>query len=237
MDFPIGRSPIAITTSPVGSFVYVVSQDTAAVTNGSQGVGQTANLFAFAANPSTGALTPLVGETVNPNPGNVTSLGYPSGVLPGGLVEDAAGQHLYVSDFGSNQILSYTIDPSGIPTENASGTAPSDIGPEGMTIDPTGKFLFSANYTAGTLSAFNIGGDGMLSSIAASRSVQAGTGANCVAMDPLHGVYLYSSNSLSNSMTGEELVPADGSLAPIVGSPYSASTLPTCMIAVPRVTF
>lgn len=234
VDFPIGRAPIAITTSPTGGFVYVIAQDTAAT---STTPGQTGNLFAFAADPDTGALSALPGETINPAPGNVVSVGYPSGVLPGGLIEDAAGQHLYVSDFSSNQILTYAIGSNGVPTQVTNAAVGSDVGPEGMTIDPTGKFLFSANYTAGTISAFNVNGDGTLAVIPASRSVQAGTGANCAAMDPLHGVYLYVSNSLSNSMTGEQLEPKTGALAPIIGSPYAASTLPTCMIAVPRVVF
>jgi 6-phosphogluconolactonase len=235
MDLPIGKTPMGITTSADNNYVYVVSQDPLATSTTS--AGQTGNLFAFARNTATGALTPVAGETINSNPGNVSSIGFPSGKLPGGVIEDATSSHLYVTDFTGNMIYGYSI-ANGIPTQIPNGASPTDAGPEGMSIDPTGKYLYTANFTGGS-----IGGYTFDPTTAApvpstvSRSTQAGTGITCVSVEQIHGAYLYTSNSLSNNVTGEQLLSASGQLDPIINSPYPASTLPTCIITVPRVTF
>jgi len=232
IDYPIGKTPVGIVTSPVNNFVYVISQDSAATSTVS---GQTGNLFGFAQNSSTGALTPLAGETINATTGDVSSTGFPSGTLPAGVMEDATATHLYVSDFTGNVIYTYSIATTGVPTQLAS--VATDVGPEGMTIDPTGTYLYVANYTAGTLGGYSFGTNGALTALSSSQSTEVGTGTTCVAVEPKKGVYLYTSNSLSNNVTGEELIPADGSLKPIIRSPYEASALPTCIITVPRITF
>jgi 6-phosphogluconolactonase len=234
LDYPIGRYPIGITASADNNYIYVVSQDPLAT---SAVAGQTANLFAFARNTTNGTLAPLTGETINPAVGNVSSMGYPSGKLPGGVIEDAASAHLYVTDFAGNMIYGYSI-ANGIPTQIPNGMTATDAGPEGMAIDPTGKYLYTANYTGGTIGGYTFApttGAPLASTVA--RSTQAGTGANCVTIEQQHGAYLYASNALGNSVTGEQLLPASGQLDPIINSPYVASTLPTCIINVPRVTF
>jgi len=231
-DFPIGKSPVGITVSPTNNLVYVIAQDTAATSTVS---GQTGNLFAFTQNSTTGALTPVAGETINGATGNVTSTGFPSGVLPAGLLMDSTAAHLYVSDFTGNVIYTYSVASTGVPTQLASVN--TDVGPEGMTIDPSGTYLYVANYTAGTLGGYSFGTNGTLTALSASQSTEVGTGTTCVAVEPKKGIYLYTSNSLSNNVTGEELIPTDGSLKPIIKSPYEASALPTCIITVPRITF
>jgi 6-phosphogluconolactonase len=238
VDFPIGKYPIGIVASADNNYVYVVSQDPLAT---SSVAGQTANLFAFARNTTNGYLTPLAGETINTAPGDVSSTGYPSGKLPGGVIEDSTSSHVYVTDFSGNMIYGYSI-ANGIPTQIPNGSAPTDAGPEGMSIDPTGKFLYTANYTGGTIGGYTFAaGTGapttLMNGNTATGSTQAGTGVTCVAVEQMLGDYLYTSNSLSNSVTGEQLVTGTGALVPIINSPYAASTLPTCIITVPRVTY
>jgi len=46
-------------------------------------------------------------------------------------------------------------------------------------------------------------------------------------------VYLYTSNSLSNNLSGEQLNPANGSLEQIQGTPFGGSALPTCVVTAP----
>jgi len=233
MDLPIGKTPVGITTSADNKYVYVVSQDPAAI---STLAGQTGNLFAFARNTTNGALTPLPGETINPAAGDVSSTGYPSGKLPGSVIEDSAAAHLYVTDFAGNMLYGYSI-ANGIPTQITNETAPTDAGPEGMAIDPTGKYLYTANYTGGTIGGYTFDpttAAPVTSTVA--RSTQAGTGVTCVTVEQQHGMYLYTSNSLGNNVTGEQ-ISTGGALDPIINSPYAASTLPTCIINVPRVTY
>jgi 6-phosphogluconolactonase len=229
VDLPIGKAPTGIVTSADNKYVYVVSQDPAAT---STVTGQTGNLFAFARNTTTGALTPLAGSPINPAKGDVSSFGYPSGKLPGGVIEDSSSSHLYVTDFTGNMIYGYSI-ANGLPTQL--GSAPTDAGPEGMALTPTGTYLYTANYTGGTIGGYTLA-SGIPTPVNAGQSTQAGTGTTCVTVEQQLGTYLYAANALGNSTTGEQITSAGG-LDPIIGSPYTASTLPTCVINVPRVTF
>jgi 6-phosphogluconolactonase (cycloisomerase 2 family) len=101
-----------------------------------------------------------------------------------------------------------------------------------MAIDPSGKFLFVANYE-GTIGEYILGG-GLPTLSTTAPSSAAGAGTTCVAVEPSQGNYVYASGSLSNTITGYQIIPADGTLRPILNSPYSASTLPLCLVAVPQ---
>jgi len=242
-DFPIGRDPVAIAVSskPLsggGNAVYLASQD-AAATNPSpvSPSTQTVNLFAFAADATSGQLSTLPGETIVG--GNAPSSGYATGTAPGGLLDDAAGAQLYVTDSIGNIVITYSIGANGVPSLQGSGVSAGGIaatgsGPLGMVIDPSGKYLYIANSGSGTISGytFDASGDPVPSTVAA--STQAGTGTNCVTIEPTHGIYLYASGLISNTITGEQIIPADGSLKPIIGSPYAATTLPVCTVAAAR---
>jgi len=226
----LGRSPVGVVATSANHFVYFISQDSANQTN----------LYGFSADPSTGALTPLPGVTINP--GNVPSIGFPSGVTPSAIIEDPSSTHLYVTDQATNQLYSYLIAPNGVPSLLSNGTVPTDADPVGITIDITGKFLYVVNYTGGTIGGYTFGSNGaaILSTVAA--STQAGTGPTCVTTigsptntDPSHAIYLYASNALSNSITGQQMLPQDGSLRQIFESPFTAAALPTCLIAVPTI--
>jgi 6-phosphogluconolactonase len=228
----LGRAPVGITASSKNHFVYVIGQDSAS----------TANLFGFSADPSTGFLTPLPGVTINP--GNVPSTGYPSGVTPSAILEDPASSHLYLTDSTQNQVIGYSIGANGVPTQIPSGTAGTDAGPAGMTIDVTGQYLYVVNYTGGTIGGYTFGANGQPIRSTVAASVQAGTGPTCVTTigapnnaAPKQGIYLYTSNALSNSITGEQVLPQDGSLKQIYNTPFTASTLPTCLVAVPALYF
>lgn len=224
----VGRNPAAIATSKTGNFVYVLDQDTAT----------SANLLGFAQNPTTGALTPLPGVTINP--GNVVSTGFSASTLPSALAEDPTGAHLYVSDQAGNQILAYTIGSNGVPT--LAGTAATDSGPAGMTFDLSNpaKYMYVVNSTANTINGFTFGQNGVPVRSSAASSVGTGNGPTCITIigapsdqNPHHGIYVYTSNSLSNSVTGEQFNPADGSLTQILGGPFGGSPLPSCIAAVP----
>ena len=229
-DVSLGRAPVKITAASKNRFVYIVAQDSAT----------TANLFGFSANSTTGVLSPLPGVTINPNPGNVTSTGYPSGVTPAGIIIDAAASHLYLTDQGANAVLAYNIAATGVPTLFAS--AKTGTLPAGMTIDSSGKYLYVASYTDGAINGYTFGASGepILSSV--SGSVQAGTGPTCLATigapstgTPTHAVYLYASNQLSNNVTGTQMSVTDGSLRQIQNTPFGANSLPTCLVTVPAI--
>ena len=223
----IGRNPVGIATSAVGNYVYVIEADSTT----------SANLLGFSENPQTGALTPLPGTVINPNPGNVSSTGFASGPNPAGILGDSTGTHLYVTDQTLNQVATYSI-ANGLPTLLA--TTPTDAGPMGMAFDLTGKYLYVTAYTANALDGYTIGPGGVPVRSTVAASVQTGTGPTCVTIsgapsnaEPTHAVYLYTSNNLSNDVTAEQLNAQDGSLVQTPGEPFGGSPLPTCAVTAP----
>jgi 6-phosphogluconolactonase len=218
----VGRNPIGIVAR--NNLVYVIEQDAAS----------NANLLGFSADPTTGLLTPLPGVTINP--GNVPSNGFPSGTTPSGIIEDSSSSHLYVTDQAANTVTGYSIAANGVPT--GIGSAPTEALPMGMTFDLTEKYLYVVNYTSGTIGGYTIGANGEPVTSTVAASVQVGSGPTCTTVvgSPFgtgaHAVYLYTSNALSNTVTGMQLDPTDGSLRQIQNTPFAASTLPTCLVAV-----
>ncbi len=172
------------------------------------------------------------------NSANVPSLGYAISTTPGGIYEDAALKHLYVTDQANNRVVGYTIGTNGVPTQLA--TALTASGPSGMTIDGTGKYLYVANSTDGSIGGYTFGPNGEPVQSTVAKSVAAGTGTNCITTlgiptnaSPTHAVYMYASNNISGSITAEQLNPTDGSLKQIQGNPFGGSALPTCLVSVP----
>lgn len=256
----VGRNPVGIATSPVGNYVYVIEQDSAVTTNSTTGNTGTNNLLAFSENTSTGALTPLAGVTIAA--GNAPSIGYPSGTCtavvgqpcpttvgadPTAILEDSTGTHLYITDGVDGQIASYSI-ANGIPTLMSSGgvrlAAPTEAQPDGMAFDLSRKYLYVVNYTANTIDAFALGSNGFVLGAngqpAKLASYQTGTGPTCVTVsgapsdaNPSHAEYLYTSNALSNNITGEIVNQTTGVLDQVQGTPFGGSALPTCIATAP----
>jgi 6-phosphogluconolactonase len=221
----LGRAPMGVTAT--NNSVYVISQDSET----------TANLFGFSTSGGSSScpISALPGVTINP--GNVVSTGFPASTTPGGIIADASGSHLYVTDQAGAQVIGYSIASNGVPSQV--GSARTDALPMGMTFDTTGKYLYVASYSGGSLNGYTLGSNGqpVVSTVAA--SVQAGTGATCATVigsptsaSPTHAVYMYTSNQLANTVSGLQLNPNDGSVIQIQNTPYAASTLPTCLVSV-----
>jgi len=222
---PAGRNPVAVTAT-AGNFVYVIEQDS----------GSQANLLGFTQSSTSGALIPMQNVTINP--GNVPSTGFSSGQNPSGIIADASGTHLYVTDKVANHVGIYTVDANGIPTLVT--TVPTDAAPMGMSFDLNGKYLYVAASAANSIDIFSIGSNGQLSRLSSGGTVQVGNGPTCISVsgapsnaNPRHAVYLYTSNSLSNNITGEQLNENDGTLVQMQGSPFGGSSLPSCLVTVP----
>lgn len=221
----VGRNPVGIATSTTGNYVYVIEADAAS----------SANLLGFTENTSTGALTPMAGVTINS--GNAPSTGFASGSNPSGILEDKTGTHLYVTDQTLSQVFAYSV-ANGVPT--LVGTTQTDATPMGMAFDLSGKYLYVVAYAANAIDGFTLSANGQPVRSTVAASVQAGTGPTCVTVggapsnaNPTHAIYLYTSNALSNNLSGEQLNPQDGSLNQIQGTPFGGSALPTCAVTVP----
>lgn len=228
-DFHLGRNPVKISATSPNHFVYVISQDSEA---------QNANLFGFTQDPNSGALSPLPGVTINPL--NVPSVGFQTGITPGGILADSSGTHLYVTDSTSNALIGYSIAANGVPTQI--GAATTDSGPTGITIDASGKYLYVVSTTAGSINGFTFAANGAPVISTTARSYQVGTGPTCLGFmgapssgDPTHAIYLFTSNSLSSNISGNQMDPTDGTLRQIQNTPFGTNALPSCLVAVPTV--
>jgi len=205
---PLGFNPVAVAASPTTGNIYVLDQD-----------GPPGTLLSFTENASTGALTTLATTSL---PGTTA--------VPTALAETPTGGFLFVTDSSANMVYTYRL-AGGLPASLPASQATTGLTPAAVTIEPRGLFAYVANYGASTVGTYAINAStGALTSTGATESV--GTGPSCVAIDPALGIYLYTSNNLSSSVSGEQLNPKTGALENIQGTPFNSQPLPTCLVAV-----
>lgn len=124
VSFPIvtgGTNPLSIAVDPTGRFAYVANQGCLGSFPGSVSMYQ-------------------IGPT-----GTLTSLGTISaGSDPVSIAIDPLGKFAHVANYDSNDVSTYTINPStGVLT--ASGRTALEAAPFSITIDPSGRFAYLAN--------------------------------------------------------------------------------------------
>lgn len=232
--YPTGNNPIglSVTGYPTGStthFIYVADQETATTsgTGSAQGFIQT-----FSQTQGASPLTRITaGEPVLP--GQTASLGISSGVQPSGIAVDPTSRFIYVTDALSNQIGGYLVTTTGLPQAMTNGPFATGQFPSSVTIDPRAKYLYVTNFNAATVTAYTIDqATGNLAGSVGSASVAVKTNPTCVTIEPALGIYLYTSNNGDQSISGLQLSPNNGTLTQIQNTPYPASALPSCVVAV-----
>ncbi len=215
----IGFTPVSVVTSAFNSYVYVLDQQTSTGAIGGE-------VLAYTENTSTGALAPIgVGS-------------YAAGTVPSSMAIDPTARFLYVADKSTNQIYGYTLASGGLPTPMVQSPFATGLLPYALTIDPRGDFLYAANYGANNLSAFAISSStGALTGSVGSASTAVGTGPTCITIEPALGIYLFTSNNIDHSVSGEQLDPHTGTLKAIQNTPFNAQNLPTCAISIANTTY
>jgi 6-phosphogluconolactonase len=222
---PVGNTPIAVEVSYFNHFVYVVDQETL----------NNAMILGFAQNTSTGALTPLPGTTIatTGSIGTTVASGYAVAGVPSAIAEEPTSRFLYVTDERDNYLVGYDVNPNGSLIAMVNGPFQTGLYPVGVTIDPTGKLLYVVNFNSRTVSPYAIdSATGTPSSSGGLLGAQVGVGPTCATIDPALGTFLYTSNSLDNTVTGERLDPHTGTLSGVENSPFNGSGQPTCLVAV-----
>ena len=73
---------------------------------------------------------------------------------------------------------------------------------------------------------------GNLAGSVGSASVAVQTNPTCVTIEPALGIYLYTANNGDQTVSGLQLSPNNGTLKQIQNTPYPASGLPSCIVAV-----
>ncbi len=218
----VGNNPVAVVTNTFNNFVFVVDQE----------VSPNATVLGFSRNATTGALTPAPGTTISTTAPTVAT-GFLAGVTPTAIAEDAKGHFVYVTDRASNQLIGYVVQSNGALTPMVNGPFATGLFPVSVTIDPRGLYLYTANYNADTVGAYAIDqGGGAPTGAVGSGSVAVGTGPTCVTIEPALGIYLYTSNNLDGTISGQKLDAHNGTLTPIQNTPFPSTGPPTCVVAV-----
>jgi 6-phosphogluconolactonase len=219
----VGNNPIGVTVSLFNHFVYVLDQEP----------NPNATILGFSQNTSTGALTPVFGTSITTTGGKSAATGYAAGVIPSAIAEDPTARFVYVTDQAANQLIGYVVQANGSLQAMVNGPFATGLFPVSLTIDPRGRLLYVTNFNANTIQGYAIDtATGTPSGAVGAFATSVGTGPNCVAIDPALGVYLYTSNTLDNTVSGMKLTPGTGGVLGVQNSPFLASGTPTCLTVI-----
>jgi 6-phosphogluconolactonase (cycloisomerase 2 family) len=222
---PVGNLPVGITVSYFNHDVYVVGQQTAT----------TGLILGFSENPTTGALAPVTGTTITGAAGSSVVTGTIAGVAPSAIAEEPTSRYVYVTDELSNQLIGYMVQASGSLIAMVNGPFPTGLFPISLTIDPTGTLIYVVNYNSSSVQGYAINSaTGSVSGSVGAFATSTGAGPTCVAIDPSLGTFLFTSDSLDNTVTGERLNHSTGGLEQVQNSPFLGSGQPSCLTVVPN---
>ena len=167
--------------------------------------GNDSDIYAFTVNQTTGALTAVAGSP------------FPAGTVPYFVAVDPSGRFVYVTNYTSGDISQYAITQNGGTAGALTAIAASvPVGgvtpePRAIAVDPTGRFAYTANYGAGTVSAFAINqSTGALTAIGS--PIASGTTPYFLVVDPTGSfvyvadntgikIYIYAINQTTGALT------------------------------------
>jgi len=174
------------------------------------------------------------GSSVSPAP----SSPFEAGVKPTGIICDPTNRFVYVSDYASNDLIGYSIESNYNLEFLLNGPYKTGNEPQALAIDPRGLYIYVANALDSTVSAYAID----LATGTPAAAVNATGAANnstdtqpvAITVDASLGRFVYTANYLGNSVSGFELNPNTGTLAPTQSTPYPGSAAPTAVVTVPH---
>ena len=221
----VGNNPVGIVTSYFNHFIYVLDQE----------ASPNATILGFSQNPTTGALTPIAGTNITTVGGKTVATGYAAGVVPSAIAEEPTSRFVYVTDQIANQLIGYTVQPNGSLIPMVNGPFATGLFPVNLTIDPTGTLIYVVDYNSNSVQGYVIDlGTGTPSGAVGAFATGVGVGPTCVNIDPALGNFLYTSNSLDNTITAARVTVNTGSLSGVQNSPFPGSGTPTCLTSVPN---
>jgi 6-phosphogluconolactonase (cycloisomerase 2 family) len=218
-SFSTTPRPVSIALHPSRNFLYVPNLTSNTVSG-------------FNIDHATGVLTPI-GTALPPTPACV-SPAVCSNPIAAGI--NSGGQFLFLLNQGSTSpavpasISAFSVDParglltpvSGSPFAFASLVTPN---PQFLAVSPTAGFLYVSNGASGSISAFSIGTNGVLTELGGSPfSLGAGATAAGLAIDA-KGQFLYAADSANNKVVSFSI--AGGALG--AGSSFSTGTKPVAV--------
>lgn len=219
--------PTAVTTLANSAAVFVTVYDQSAYNPGLP-ITSTANpgwVFGFSVG-SSGGLT-MAGSSP-----------WLAGVKPTALAADPANRFVYITDYASNQMIGFGITSGSTLNYLISGPYKTGNQPSAVAIDPRGKYIYVANALDSTVSSYAINlANGVPSaaiSTTGSSANSTDTQPNALVVEPAEARYVYSANTLGNSVSGFRLNVNTGVLVTTQATPYPAEQKPTAIAAVPH---
>jgi 6-phosphogluconolactonase (cycloisomerase 2 family) len=178
--------------------------------------------------------------SIDPSTGTLTSLGPPFtggsgaaiGTQPQGLAVQPNDNLLYVGDFASAQIDSFSVTTNGV--LSSSGLQPVVVpgeSPASLTTDLSGSFLYIADQIGGNIGELQVGSGGALGPIPTTTTSVTGSAPVFVTTEPT-GQFIYAANSGPGTISAYSISLPSGTLSS-VGSSVSAGTGTDWIVADP----
>jgi 6-phosphogluconolactonase len=216
---PVGGGPVSsggvepVSIAVHGNLAYVANE-------GDKTTGTGSNYTGFNLNPG-GHLTPITGST----------FALPNTANPGDILFNATGSSLIGVETGTTDASTFRIDSflvgaDGRITAAAGSPFPAQsagpFGSEFSPVNPAHLYVSNAHAGAGngTVSAFNVTGAGILSSIGSSPFADAQT-APCWVEISHDGAYLWTVNTGSTTISSYRIL-ADGSLSLVTSTAFKS---------------
>lgn len=210
-----GTNNLAIVAHPSGKFVFTAN-----------GAGNTVG--AYVVNSSTGALTRIDVDAVTAGVQDEPS----GGVGAGFVAVHPTLNKLYVTNYASNNLITFTVDAV---TGALSSPVVTGVGssPRGIAVSPLGDALAVVNAGDATITTFHLDGAGLPITVSDAGAATIGTGANpiSVVFDST-GNHLYTANSgismvTSYSVDANTLGLTSLGTAPTANSPLGMAARPS----------
>jgi 6-phosphogluconolactonase len=212
--WPIGVNPTSLTALASGTAVFVSTYDPKA------GIGYLSEFSATSA-------------------GALTSAGIAqAGVKPVGVASDPTSRFVYVTDFSQNELIAFSVLGGNTVHPLINGPFKTGNQPSAITIDPRGKFIYVSNQLDNTVSAYSIdlptGTPTAAVNTTGAATNGTGTAPVAILVDPSFGRYVYTANSLDNSVSGFQINTSTGTLSPAQNGPYPSVETPVALTSIPH---
>jgi len=202
--------PTGVSVLASGAYVYVTAYDSSVTPFAGY-------VFAFSVG-SDGALTQVAGSP------------FAAGIQPTAVAGDPSSGYLYVTDYASANVRAYAVGASGGLTSVSGSPFATGNEPTAIVVDPSYPYAYVANSLDATVTAYSIS-NGVLTSLG---NYTTGTDPVAIGIDPSTEHFLFTANFLGNNVNGFELSTTAGTLIDSQFSPFSASTNPTAVAAIPH---
>jgi len=207
-SIPARSGPRSIAIDPSGGFAYVANYNDDSVS-------------VYSIDTTTGALTAIDADGIGSGVPYI-----PTGAGPWSVTVGPAGAYLYVTNRAAtgNTVNVFAIGNAGAGTLSLSGTTSTGANttPVSIAIHPSGNYTYVVNYGTDKVQLYDSSTLGSLTYI---NQWSTGVQPSAIRIDST-GQYAYVTNYGDNSVSAYAVSQIDGSLTPVLGSPFPSGTGP-----------